>query len=74
MRPVGHGSYHFFSAGCPLSLGEDLNPYLARAIFVGTIEHTIIRWLLKDMSYSLFDTLEHTFELLLSGVQRPSSL
>ncbi len=52
---------------------EDLNPYLARAIFVGTIEHTIIRWLLKDMSYSLFDTLEHTFELLVSGVQKPST-
>ena len=52
---------------------EDLNPYLARAIFLGTIEHTIIRWLLKDMSYSLFDTLEHTFELLMNGVQGPSS-
>jgi TetR/AcrR family transcriptional regulator, fatty acid metabolism regulator protein len=51
----------------------DLDPYLARAIFLGTIEHTIIRWLLKDMSYSLFDTLEHTFELLMNGVQGPSS-
>ncbi len=50
-------------------LREDLNPYLARAIFIGTIEHTVTRWLLKDMSYSLFDTLEHTFELLLDGVK-----
>jgi TetR/AcrR family fatty acid metabolism transcriptional regulator len=52
---------------------EDLNCYLARAIFIGTIEHTVIRWLLKDMSYSLFGTLEHTFELLMNGVQGPSS-
>ena len=50
-------------------LREDLDPYLARAIFLGTIEHTVTRWLLKDMSYSLFDTLEHTFELLIDGVK-----
>jgi TetR/AcrR family transcriptional regulator, fatty acid metabolism regulator protein len=47
----------------------DLNPYLARAIFIGTIEHMVIRWLVKDMSYSLFDTLEHIFELLIDGVR-----
>jgi TetR/AcrR family transcriptional regulator, fatty acid metabolism regulator protein len=51
---------------------EDLNPYLARAVFIGTIEHTVIRWLLKDMSYSLFDTLEHTFEILMNGVHGAS--
>ena len=37
-------------------LREDLNPYLARAIFLGTIEHTLTRWLLKDMSYSFLMT------------------
>jgi TetR/AcrR family transcriptional regulator, fatty acid metabolism regulator protein len=50
---------------------EDLNPYLARAIFLGTIEHTVTRWLLKDMSYSLFDTLEHTFDILTNGIKSP---
>ncbi len=47
----------------------DLNPYLARAVFIGTVEHTVIRWLLKDMSYSFFDTLEQTFEILVDGIR-----
>jgi TetR/AcrR family fatty acid metabolism transcriptional regulator len=33
----------------------DLNPRAARGIFVGTMDHMINRWFLKDMSYSLFD-------------------
>lgn len=45
----------------------DLNTYVARSIFLGTIEHITIRWLLKDMSYSLFDTLEQTFEIFVNG-------
>lgn len=47
---------------------EDLKPYVARSIFLGTIEHMVIRWLLKDMSYSMFDNLEATFELLMDGL------
>ncbi len=31
-------------------LRDDLKPYVARSIFLGTIEHMVIRWLLKDMS------------------------
>ena len=42
---------------------QDLNPYLARNIFLGTIEHMLIRWLLKDMSYPLFDNLEEIFQI-----------
>ena len=42
----------------------ELNPYLARDIFVGTMDHIVTRWLLKDMSYSLFDNLEAIFELM----------
>ena len=45
-------------------MNPDLNPYFARNIFIGTMEHLITRWLLKDMSYSLFDNLEETFELM----------
>lgn len=51
-------------------LKEDLNPYVARSIFLGTIEHMVIRWLLKDMAYSLFDNLEATFDLLIDGMKR----
>lgn len=40
---------------------KEMTPHVARAIFLGTIEHIVIRWLLKDMSYSLFDCLEETF-------------
>lgn len=45
----------------------DLNPRVARDIFVGTMDHIICRWLLKDMSYSLFDNLENIFELMVDA-------
>ncbi|MBU2498196.1 MAG: TetR/AcrR family transcriptional regulator [Proteobacteria bacterium] len=46
---------------------QDLDPRLARDIFVGTMDHIVIRWLLKDMSYSLFEDLEETFSLMVEG-------
>lgn len=52
---------------------EDLNPFIARAIFLGTIEHMVIRWLLKDTNYSLFDNLEQTFKTLVDGFRRRES-
>ena len=48
---------------------KDLDPFVARAIFLGTIEHLVIRWLLKGSNYSLFDNLEHTFKILVEGLQ-----
>ena len=45
----------------------DLNPYFARDIFIGTMEHMVTRWLLKERSYSLFENLEEVFELMLDG-------
>ena len=45
----------------------DLNPRLARDIFVGTMDHIIIRWLLKDRSYGLSDNLEAIFELMVDA-------
>jgi len=42
----------------------DLDPYAARNIFIGTVDHIVTRWLLKDMSYSLFDNLEEVFGLM----------
>jgi TetR/AcrR family fatty acid metabolism transcriptional regulator len=45
----------------------DLNPRAARDIFVGTMDHIISHWLLKDMSYSLFENLESTFELMIDA-------
>jgi len=45
----------------------DLNPHLARNIVIGTMDHTVTRWLLREMSYSLFDDLEETFDLLVDA-------
>ncbi len=46
---------------------SDLDSRIARDIFVGTMDHIITRWLLKDMSYSLFDNLDNTFNLIVSA-------
>lgn len=45
----------------------DLDPYLARDIFVGTMDHIVTRWLLKDRSYSLFDNLDAVFDLMVGA-------
>ena len=52
---------------------SDLNPYFARDIFVGTMEHLITRWLLKDRSYSLFENLEEIFNLMIDGFKANGS-
>jgi TetR/AcrR family fatty acid metabolism transcriptional regulator len=44
-----------------------MDPYAARDIFVGTMDHIVTRWLLKDMSYSLFDNLDSIFDLMVSA-------
>jgi TetR/AcrR family fatty acid metabolism transcriptional regulator len=48
---------------------SDLNPRIACDIFVGTMDHIITRWLLKDRSYSLFDNLDQTFNLMVSAFE-----
>ncbi len=45
----------------------ELNPRFARDIFIGTVDHIITRWLLKDRSYPLFDNLENIFELMVGA-------
>jgi len=48
-------------------LKPGLDPRLARKVFVGTMDHTITRWLLKDMSDSIFENLDHLFELMIGA-------
>jgi len=48
----------------------DLNSYAARDIFVGTMDHMVTRWLLNDMSYSLFENLEQIFELMVNAFRQ----
>jgi len=45
----------------------DLNPYLARVIFIGTMDYIVTRWLLKDRSYSMFENLDEIFDLLVDA-------
>jgi len=52
----------------------DLNPHSARDIFVGTMDHLVTRWLLKDMSYSLFDNLEEVFGLMVDAFRSRDSV
>ena len=51
----------------------DLNSYAARDIFVGTMDHMVTRWLLKDMSYSLFENLEQIFDLMVNAFRQGDS-
>ena len=51
----------------------DLDARSARDIFVGTMDHVITRWLLRDRSYSLFDNLDHTFDLLVAAFKAEKS-
>jgi len=48
----------------------DLNSYAARDIFIGTMDHMVTRWLLKDMSYSLFENLEQIFDLMVNAFRQ----
>lgn len=52
---------------------QDLNPYVARDLFIGTMEHLVTRWLLKERSFSLFEYLEETFELMTRGFKGDSA-
>jgi len=52
----------------------DLDPYAARAIIVGMIDHMVTRWLLKDMSYPLFKNVEVTYGLLVKAFSHPSDI
>lgn len=51
-------------------MAEDLDPFVARSIVLGTIEHMVIRWLLKEMKYSLFDNLEQVYRSLHRGFRK----
>jgi TetR/AcrR family fatty acid metabolism transcriptional regulator len=53
---------------------QELNAYVARDIFVGTMDHIVTRWLLKDMSYPLFDNLEELFDLMVDAFRAKTAL
>ena len=52
---------------------KDLNSRVARDIFIGIMDHMIIRWLLKERSYCLFEDLESAFYLMMDGFRAGNS-
>jgi TetR/AcrR family fatty acid metabolism transcriptional regulator len=52
---------------------KNLNSRVARDIFVGIMDHIIIRWLLKDRSYCLFEDLESVFSLMVDAFKARKS-
>ena len=53
-------------------LKKEVNPFHARMVILGTIEHMMIRWLLKDCSYDLFEQLEGVFDIIEDGLRTKS--
>jgi TetR/AcrR family fatty acid metabolism transcriptional regulator len=52
---------------------SNLNPQLARNIFIGTVDHIVTRWLLSEMSYSLFANVDEIFDLMVDAFKRNHS-
>jgi TetR/AcrR family fatty acid metabolism transcriptional regulator len=52
---------------------KNLNSRVARDIFVGIMDHIIIRWLLKERSYCLFEDLESVFSLMVDAFKARKS-
>lgn len=49
---------------------EEVNPYLARSICIGAIEHIVIRWLIKDRKYSLTQYTDELVDLLIDSFKK----
>ena len=52
---------------------KDMNIYLARSIIIGALEHNIIRWLLKDKTYSLLSHADDLVDLLVDMLKSTES-
>jgi TetR/AcrR family fatty acid metabolism transcriptional regulator len=51
---------------------KGINIYLARSLCVGSIEHIIIRWLLKDRKYSLIQYADELADLVIDSLKNDS--
>jgi TetR/AcrR family fatty acid metabolism transcriptional regulator len=52
------------------TIKKEINPYLARSLCVGAMEHIIIRWLLKDRKYSLIQYADELADLLIDSLRK----
>ena len=53
---------------------NDINIYIARSVIIGALEHNIIRWLLKDRTYSLLACADDLVEFFMSMLKEESSV
>jgi len=55
------------------SVRNDMDPVIIQELLLGTLEHYVTRWLLKDESWDLLEFREQTIELIMNGI-RPASV
>ena len=55
------------------SIKKDINVYLARSVIIGALEHNIIRWLLKERTYSLLAYADDLVEFFMSMLKEEFS-
>jgi AcrR family transcriptional regulator len=51
-----------------------INVFTARSILIGSMEHLLIRWLLRDCSYDLWPYIEEAYELVESSLRETPKL
>jgi len=50
------------------SVRNDMDPVVIQELLLGTLEHYVTRWLLKDESWDLLEFREQTIELIMNGI------
>lgn len=51
---------------------SDLNPYLVRAMVLGTVEHLVTNWVMTGNPESLIQFVDPLIESLLAGIETPA--
>jgi AcrR family transcriptional regulator len=49
-------------------LDPNINPYFARGLVLGSLEHIMIRWLLKGCSFDVFEHLDGSLKIIEKGL------
>lgn len=55
-------------------IDPDINPHFARVLVLGSLEHIMIRWLLKGCSYEVFEQLNGCLKIIEDGLRRKTYL
>jgi AcrR family transcriptional regulator len=55
-------------------LDANINPYFARGVVLGSLEHIMIRWLLKGCSFDVFEHLDGFLKIIEDGLKAKTYL